>query len=264
MSTELKEVMATEPRKPLSQRQDMLQTITFIVKDIQQLSTEAGFIKPFPRSKLRNKDSRKECPETFLHLLPGELRNRIYRIIGFPSKRQHLDDIKEPFLAQAIPSLRPEILAMLFAEATFEVDTYSELMVHSSYIAPQRAKFRGGRYGTGTLKLVQDNWIRKADQLAVRFHHVHIQVREMDGSKICLIVLNNTRGTKRNGPRMSVQSVTSQHLKSRLRDAKDMALKYVRELRKDKDHPGFALVHLEKIAEYFKDPDTVSWKTKAG
>jgi hypothetical protein len=138
-------------------------------------------------------------PETFLHRLPGELRNRIYRYIGIRGSRIQLAGQKEPALATAIPDLRNEIHSIYFAENALQVSIYSEFKVHDSEPQNYRVTPRGGRFGAGKLAIDDDSWIKQTNADVVTIRRICLSVHEMGGYPIADFFVNVRRNKETGG-----------------------------------------------------------------
>lgn len=189
---------------------------------------------------------------SYLHRLPAELRNRIYRYTGLQNRRIELGSFKEPALALAIPDLRDELHSIIFAENKLEVGIYSEYQVYNSPQTPSRVQTRGGKYGAGKLALEPSSWVWKAKPEIIVIDHICLDVQEMGGSGICRFFINVRIDKK--GKRV-VQATTrvlgNIEGTRQIRIMGDFARTRANEVAKRDGFVGFSLADIKHIAAAF-------------
>jgi len=117
--------------------------------------------------------------KSYLHTLPGELRNRIYLHLGLRSGRLDLNGIAHPALIVAYPDLKDELLSVMLSDNKLSVPVYSDFRIKASE-APSHPVERSsvGPYQVGTLAIGPRNWIKKIDPHFVAIKHIGLRIWE--------------------------------------------------------------------------------------
>jgi hypothetical protein len=130
--------------------------------------------------------------ETYLHKLPGELRNRIYRYVGLHGARVDLRNFEEPALSQAIPALKDELHSFIFSENKLRVPVYS--IFSAAHVpdptnkAPKKQRlgdFNNSPFSPGVIGIAPDSWVMNVDPRVMAIKHLCFRIleaEERDGS----------------------------------------------------------------------------------
>jgi hypothetical protein len=136
--------------------------------------------------------------ESYLHLLPGELRNRIYTQLGFRSSRLNLDTFLKPNLMVAYPDLENEMLSVMLSDNKLRVPVYSDFRIKVSEAAPHPKKPSSVKdFQVGTVAIDPKSWVMAIDPRFVTIKHIGMRIlevpepdRENDIRPICDYFLN--------------------------------------------------------------------------
>ncbi|KAM0705122.1 hypothetical protein Q7P35_007909 [Cladosporium inversicolor] len=128
--------------------------------------------------------------ESYLHRLPGELRNRIYRHIGLIGCRLELHNFGKPALAVAIPDLKDELISFMLSANKVRVPIYSGFQtdlkpgaVEKKYSKKSPKKeglgdFNNSHTAPGQVGIAPDSWIMQVDPRYVTIKHICLRVLE--------------------------------------------------------------------------------------
>lgn len=193
-------------------------------------------------------------PETYLHKLPAELRNVIYRYVGLVNRRVYISSTEEPALIQAIPSLREELYFIMFGENKFEVVVYSNFSVddNGDNGRPIRQPVPSSRCAVGRLSIRDDSWISKSEH-AIRFRHIGFRVAGTEPltSIFCMFINVPGKGTNSGPPHVKTMHFSPGALRpyflSKIEAAKSKAKAFSAQL----GFCGFTVAELDDIAKCF-------------
>jgi hypothetical protein len=162
------------------------------------LTTSEDVANPSDIIDLTGSDSVSPLPppqplqESYLHKLPPELRNRIYRHVGLYGGRVDLRNHEEPALAQAIPSLKDELHSFIFSENKLRVPVFSTFIAahrpDPTNEAPKKERlgdFNNSPFSPGVIGIAPDSWVMNVDPRAMAIRHICFRImeaEERDGS----------------------------------------------------------------------------------
>ena len=133
--------------------------------------------------------------ESYLHRLPGELRNRIYQHVGLIGARLELQNFEEPALAAAIPDLKDELHSFMMSANKLRVPVYSGFRhdlkpgavekkkrvkkpSKKSSKPEESADVNDPSTAPGTVGIDPDSWVMHADPSFVTIKHICLRVLE--------------------------------------------------------------------------------------
>jgi hypothetical protein len=182
-----------EDKVELTPRKKIAESAAYI-----DLTTSEDDVHPSDIIDLTGSDSESPPPpsdpiqETYLHKLPGELRNRIYRYVGFHGARIDLRNFEEPALSQAIPALKDELHSFIFSENKVRVPVYSTFNAAKvpdlNDKGPKKERlgdFNNSPFSTGVIGIAPDSWVMNVDPRVMAIKHICfriLEVEERDGS----------------------------------------------------------------------------------
>lgn len=195
---------------------------------------------------------------SYLHRLPAELRNRIYRHIGLRSARLDLCETEEPALTVAIPDLRDELHSIIFAENKLRVNVYTDHRTRNHHIPPPLRRAHKDGIPVGAVALEQGSWVRKVEPRFVAIKHICFHVKETNEENLCDFFLNvrGGHGEAQVSGRMLAFVSTCQ--KAKLAPVADLARARARDYAKRKGFEGFSWEEVEGIAASFVSVEDAS------
>ena len=117
--------------------------------------------------------------KSYLHLLPGELRNRIYTHAGFRSSRINIETFEKPNLIVAYPDLQDELLSVMLSDNKLRVSVYSDFRLKASEAPLSKTKpSRVAGFQVGTIAVDPENWAMKIDPHFVTIKHIGMRIFE--------------------------------------------------------------------------------------
>jgi hypothetical protein len=118
--------------------------------------------------------------KSYLHRLPGELRNRIYTHLGLRSARLDLDTLQMPPLMVAYPDLKNEMLSIVLSDNKLRVPVFSDFRIKQSEQAkgPKQAS-SVGNFQVGTVAIGPENWVMDIDPHFVTIKHIGMRIIEV-------------------------------------------------------------------------------------
>jgi hypothetical protein len=118
--------------------------------------------------------------KSYLHRLPGELRNRIYTHLGLRSVRLDLDTLQMPPLMVAYPDLKNEMLSIVLSDNKLRVAVFSDFRIKQSEQAkgPKQAS-SVGNFQVGTVAIGPENWVMDIDPHFVTIKHIGMRIMEV-------------------------------------------------------------------------------------
>ena len=127
---------------------------------------------------------------SYLHRLPAELRNRVYRYVGLHGVRLELRNMKEPALAVAFPDLRDELHSFIFSANKLRIPIYSGFRTDSPPNASKKqpakkddlGDFNNSHVAPGMIGIAPDSWVMTIDPRFVTIKHICLRVLESHGS----------------------------------------------------------------------------------
>jgi hypothetical protein len=136
--------------------------------------------------------------KSYLHLLPGELRNRIYTHLGLRSSRVNLDTLEMPSLMIAYPDFKSEMLSIMLSDNRLRVPVYSDFRIKASEAASHpKLPSSVGPFQVGTVAIDPKSWVMDIDPHFVTIKHIGLRIlevpnprREKDVKLICDYFLN--------------------------------------------------------------------------
>jgi hypothetical protein len=122
---------------------------------------------------------------SYLHRLPGELRNRIYRHVGLIGPRLELRNLEEPALAVAIPDLKDEVHSFMLSANRLRVPVYTAFRadVKPDYSKKKSKKedfgdFNNSHTAPGQVGIAPDSWVMQVDPRYVTIKHICLRILE--------------------------------------------------------------------------------------
>ncbi|GAB7323268.1 hypothetical protein MBLNU13_g05748t1 [Cladosporium sp. NU13] len=136
--------------------------------------------------------------KSYLHRLPGELRNRIYRHIGLIGARLELRSFEEPALAVAIPDLKDELYSFMLSANKLRVPVYTGFRTGlkpgadgSKKKSPKKSPkkdalgdFNNSHTAPGQVGIAPDAWVMQVDPNYVTIKHICLRILESHVSEI--------------------------------------------------------------------------------
>lgn len=117
---------------------------------------------------------------SYLQKLPGELRNRIYHLLGLRSNRMILETLRMPCLIVAYPDLKDELLSIMLSDNRLRVPVYSNFRIKASEVVPHKQKPSSyGPFKVGTVAIEATNWVMKIDPHFVTIKHIGLRILEV-------------------------------------------------------------------------------------
>ena len=117
--------------------------------------------------------------KSYLHILPGELRNRIYTHLGFRSSRINIETFEKPNLIVAYPDLKDELLSVMLSDNKLRVPIYSDFRLKASEAPLSKTKpSRVAGFQVGAIAVDPENWAMKLDRHFVTIKHIGMRVFE--------------------------------------------------------------------------------------
>jgi hypothetical protein len=117
--------------------------------------------------------------KSYLHILPGELRNRIYTHLGFRSSRINIETFEKPNLIVAYPDLKDELLSVMLSDNKLRVPVYSDFRLKASEAPLSKTKpSRVAGFQVGTIAVDSKNWAMKLDRHFVTIKHIGMRIFE--------------------------------------------------------------------------------------
>ena len=117
--------------------------------------------------------------KSYLHILPGELRNRIYTHLGFRSSRINIETFEKPNLIVAYPDLKDELLSVMLSDNKLRVPIYSDFRLKASEAPLSKTKpSRVAGFQVGTIAVDPENWAMKIDPHFVTIKHIGMRIFE--------------------------------------------------------------------------------------
>ena len=237
-------------------------------KKVRLSDQEVKNLEPNPATRARDTSNSRSTKtllapstNTYLHRLPGELRNRIYRHIGLTRSRIRLGLLEEPALAQAIPDFRTEIQSILLAENKLDVDVHSKFVVFDDPVLKMRSASRGDKHGAGKLAIADDSWLRTRNvKQAIIVRSVGFHIQEMGGLSFIAFFVNIVGHGNDLKVRLRADCTPSYKrlLANRLRSARpsmvQKAKDSVHKMAKRAGFAGLTWSDMETIAKCFEGP----------
>jgi hypothetical protein len=117
--------------------------------------------------------------KSYLHFLPGELRNRIYTHLGLRSGRLNLETLKKPSLMVAYPDLENEMLSIMLSDNKLRVPVFSDFRIKASEQAKEpKHPSSVGDFQVGTVAIDPENWVTGIDPHFVTIKHIGMRILE--------------------------------------------------------------------------------------
>ena len=270
---------AAEDQDELSHRKRFPRTTTYI--DLTGADDEAGpedvidLTGPEPGS---SPEPSQQAQKSYLHRLPGELRDRIYRYIGLRGGRLELQNLEEPALSVAIPDLKNELPSFMFSANKLRVPIYSAFRADTPPDPSKRKSaknkglddFNNSDTAPGKIGIAPDSWVMQVDPRFVTIKHICLRVLESHDSivghkHICDYFLNVSckHGEMRVTGRNSME--TTDVLRRTVNHMVYLATARAKEYAKQEGFEGFTWEQVQHIAASFVSvADARSRYTKKG
>lgn len=209
-----------------------------------------------------------QLQESYLHRLPGELRNRIYRDVGLRGARLELRNLEEPALAVAIPDLKDELHSVIFSANKLRIPVYSGFRAdtppdYSNSKKKKAAKkeglgdFNNSPFAPGMIGISPDSWVMKVDPRFVTIKHICLRILESHESAVghkhlCDFFLNvccSKAGEMQATCRIIM--VGSDVLRKTINNMSNLAKARAKQLARQEGFQGFTWEQLQHIAASF-------------
>ena len=208
--------------------------------------------------------------KSYLHRLPGELRNRVYRHIGLIASRLELRNLEEPALAVAIPDLKDELHSFMLSANKLRVPVYTGFRTDlkpgaedskkkSSKKSPKKdglGDFNNSHTAPGQLGIAPDAWVMQVDPRYVTIKHICLRLLESHVSEsghkhICDYFLNVSckDGQMRVTGRTTME--TSDVLKRTINHMSCLATERAKQFAEQDGFEGFTWEQVRHIAASF-------------
>jgi len=207
-----------------------------------------------------------QVQQSYLHRLPGELRNRIYRHIGLIGARLELRNLSEPDLAVAIPDLKDELCSFMLSANKVRVPVYTAFRtdLKPEDAAKKRKSPKKGGLGDfnnshtapGMVGIAPDSWVMQVDPRYVTIKHICLRILESHVSEsghkhICDYFLNASckDGIMKATGRTTM--MTSDVLKRTINHMSCLATERAKQCAKKEGFEGFTWEQVQYIAKSF-------------
>jgi hypothetical protein len=200
--------------------------------------------------------------KSYLHTLPGELRNRIYQHLGLRSSRLNIESLPKPSLIVAYPDLKDELLSIMLSDNKLRVTVYSDFRLKVSEAPSHKVKPSSfGAFQVGTIAVDPENWAMKIDPDFVTIKHIGMRVFEApkpahttDVPKlICEYFLNvRTAKGKPTTATHQVRMMASTATKRESRSMYDLATARAKRFAAQDGFVGFTWKQVQEIAASFE------------
>jgi len=208
--------------------------------------------------------------ESYLHRLPGELRNRIYRHIGLIGARLELRNFEEPALAVAIPDLKDELHSFMLSQNKLRVPVYTGFRTDlkpgaegSKKKSPKKSPkkddlgdFNISHTAPGQVGIDPDAWVMQVDPNYVTIKHICLRILESHVSEsghkhICDYFLNVSckDGQMKVTGRITME--TSDVLKRTINHMSCLATERAKQMAQQDGFEGFTWEQVRHIAASF-------------
>ena len=208
--------------------------------------------------------------ESYLHRLPGELRNRIYRHIGLIGARLELRNFEEPALAVAIPDLKDELHSFMLSQNKLRVPVYTGFRtdlkpgaVDSKKKSPKKSPkqddlgdFNNSHTAPGQVGIDPEAWVMQVDPNYVTIKHICLRILESHVSEsghkhICDYFLNVSckDGQMKVTGRITME--TSDVLKRTINHMSCLATERAKQMAQQEGFEGFTWEQVRHIAASF-------------
>jgi len=198
--------------------------------------------------------------KSYLHLLPGELRNRIYTHLGLRSGRLNLETLQMPSLMVAYPDLKNEMLSIILSDNKLRVPVFSDFRIKASEKAKKPNEPSSvGKFQAGTVAIDPENWVMGIDPHFVTIKHICMRILEApkpdrpnDLRPICDYFLNVrvVKGQPEVSHKASLMASTATQCESRAMC--DLATARAKRLVAQADFVGFSWKQVQEIAASFE------------
>jgi hypothetical protein len=208
-----------------------------------------------------------QVQESYLHRLPGELRNRIYRHIGLIGARLELRNLSVPALAVALPDLKDELCSFMLSANKVRVPVYTAFRTD---LRPEDAgkkkkkfpkkeglgDFNNSHTAPGMVGIAPDSWVMQVDPRYVTIKHICLRILESHVSEsghkhICDYFLNVNC---KDGPMKATgrtTMMTSDVLKRTINHMSCLATKRANQCAQKEGFEGFTWEQVQYIAKSF-------------
>jgi hypothetical protein len=218
-----------------------------------------------------------QIQQSYLHRLPGELRNRIYRYIGLSGPRMELRNLEEPALSVAIPDLKHELHSFMFSANKLRVPIYTGFRADTP---PDRSKpptkrdslgeFNNSHTAPGKIGIAPDSWVMQVDPRFVTIKHICLRVLESHSSDgghklVCDYFVNVSckDGEMRVSGKNSMKATDA--LRRTVNHMSNLATERAKQCAKQEGFEGFTWEQVQHIAASFVSvADARSRYTKKG
>lgn len=204
-----------------------------------------------------------QSQESYLHRLPGELRNRIYRHVGLVGPRMELRNFEEPALAVAIPDLKDEVVSFMLSANRLRIPVYTAFRadVKPDYSKKKSKKddfgdFNNSHTAPGQVGIAPDSWVMQVDPRYVTIKHICLRILEShvsaSGHKhLCDYFLNVscTDGHMKASGRTTM--ATTEVLKRRINHMSCLATERAKQFAQQEGFEGFNWEQVKHIAASF-------------
>ncbi|KAM0714237.1 hypothetical protein Q7P37_010024 [Cladosporium fusiforme] len=186
--------------------------------------------------------------ETYLHRLPAELRNRIYRDVGLKSQRLDLSITDEPALTEAIPDLRDELHSIIFSENKLRVNVYTTFNQSPSFSFGPMPRTPPE---VGKIDLPPDHWTWKVDPRFVNIKHICFRVRQQSDHTLLFNLFANVKMDNGKIVAKGRMDVRNQDLRRPLRPLGDLARAKLKLMATREGFEGLSWADAQDIAACF-------------
>lgn len=207
---------------------------------------------------------------SYLHRLPGELRNRIYRHIGLIGARLELRNFEEPALAVAIPDLKDELHSFMLSANKLRVPIYTGFRTDlkpgaesSKKKSPKKSPkkdalgdFDNSHTAPGQVGVDPEAWVMQLDPRYVTIKHICLRILESHVSEsghkhICDYFLNVSCKDGQMKVTGRTHMETSDILKRTINHMSCLATERAKQFAQQEGFEGFAWEQVRHIAASF-------------
>lgn len=277
-STAAEEEEQDDQNEPLF-RKKIARTSTYIDPTTSEEATPKKIINLSGSESGSSPQPAEPLQESYLHRLPAELRNRIYRYVGLRGSRLDLRNLEEPALAVAIPDLKDEVLSFIFSENKFRVPVTSRFSVdYPPGQRPQTSKkvpekdslgdFNNGHFEPGVIGIAPDSWVMNINPRCMALKHISFRIMEsgeVDGSHrhLCDYFVNIRMVDGKPSAFCRTTVAVSTVLKSRMNHMAYLATARAKKYTEAEGFEGFTWEQAQQIAASFVSvPDARSRYTR--
>jgi hypothetical protein len=199
--------------------------------------------------------------KSYLHLLPGELRNRIYTHLGLRSSRVNLDTLEMPSLMIAYPDFKSEMLSIMLSDNRLRVPVYSDFRIKASEAASHpKLPSSVGDFKVGTVAIDPKSWVMDIDPHFVTIKHIGLRIlevpnphRDKDVKLICDYFLNvRVVKGKRTAVSHKISMMASTATQRQSRAMCDLATARAKRFAEQDGFAGFTWKQVHEIAASFE------------